>query len=445
MMKRVIRGGTLINEGRRFTGDLLLSGSVIEKIVEGGYDEIPRGVEVIDAGGMYVMPGMIDDQVHFREPGLTRKGDIREGSRAAAAGGITSFMDMPNVSPPTTTLRLLEEKQAIAGKNAWVNYAFYLGATTDNLEEIRRADPRTVCGIKVFMGSSTGNMLVDNREALIRIFSESPLLVAVHCEDNEIIRQNLEKYTRRYGEEIPPAYHPLIRSRECCYTSSALASALARECGNRLHILHLSTAEELSLLDEGARKERRITGEVCVHHLWFNDGDYDRLGNLIRWNPAVKAETDRQALLQALRAGRLDVIATDHAPHLLAEKTGPYTRAASGGPSVQHALVLLFELAEQGSLSPVDIVEHACHAPADIFRIDRRGYLREGYYADIVLVKRQEWEVTGENLLYRCGWSPWEGVRFSHRIAATFVNGEIAYQNGELSEAPKGQALRFVN
>ena len=442
-MQKIIQGGTLVNEGRCFKGDILIREDYIEEIVENGVTAVPEGVEVIDATGMYVIPGVIDDQVHFREPGLTWKGDIAEGSRAAAAGGITSFMDMPNVSPATTTNALLREKQAIARQQAWVNYSFYLGATTDNLAEIKQADPKTTCGIKVFMGSSTGNMLVDNEEALERIFAESPLLIATHCESNAIIQKNLENYLQQYGEDIPPHCHPLIRSRECCYASSSLAVRLAQKHHSRLHLLHLSTREELELLERGDREEKRITGEVCVHHLWFNDRAYQAIGNKVKWNPAIKTENDRRALLKAVSENRLDVIATDHAPHLAIEKEGVYTRAASGGPMVQHSLPVMLELMEKGEITLPTIVDKMCHAPADLFRVDRRGYLREGYKADIALFSRDPWQVGQENLLYKCGWSPLEGTTLTYKIAATLVNGHVVYRNGIFSTERKGELLTF--
>lgn len=442
-MRRLIHGGTIINEGRMFKGDILVNGDKIERVTEGG-DRLPEGeFERVDASNAFVIPGVIDDQVHFREPGLTRKGDIGEGSRAAAAGGVTSFMDMPNVSPATTTNELLRAKQEIAARDSVVNYSFYLGASLNNIEEIHRADPRTTCGVKVFMGSSTGNLLVDVPAVLERVFAESPLLVATHCEDNAIIKANLEKYRRLYGDDIPPACHPLIRSRECCYASSSLAAALARKHHTRLHILHLSTKEEIALLDTGDRKAKHVTGEVCVHHLWFNDNAYRDKGNLVRWNPAIKTEDDRQALLQALRENRVDVVATDHAPHLLSEKEGPYTKAASGGPMVQHSLPLMLELAERGEISFEQVVDKMCHAPADVFRVDNRGYLREGYQADIAIVEKRPWTVTKDNIRYKCGWSPLEGVTLTYNVRTTLVNGQIVYDNGSVNENVRGELLTF--
>lgn len=442
-MKQLIQGGTLINEGRIYKGDILINGDKIEQIAENGNLNTNEEVQRIDATGKFVIPGVIDDQVHFREPGLTHKGDIGEGSRAAAAGGVTSFMDMPNVSPATTTNALLQAKQEIAAQTSVVNYSFYLGATLNNIEEIKHVNPRTTCGIKVFMGSSTGNMLVDTPASLERIFAESPILIATHCEDNGIIKANLEKYKQQYGEDIPPFCHPLIRSRECCYASSHLATTLARKHNSRLHLLHLSTGEEIDLLDSGYRTDRRITGEVCVHHLWFNDSAYHQKGNLVRWNPAIKTEKDRQALLQALNNDRMDVIATDHAPHLLTEKQGTYTKAASGGPMIQHSLSVMLELAEKGEISFEKVVDKMCHAPADIFQIENRGYLREGYQADIAIIEKSPWTVTKDNLRYKCGWSPLEGTTLTYRVCTTLVNGKIVYDKGEINENVRGELLTF--
>ncbi|WP_302567633.1 dihydroorotase [Culturomica massiliensis] len=442
-MKKIIKGGTLVNENRIFQADILIENDRISCISDRLSEEAWENAEITDATGLFVIPGVIDDQVHFREPGLTHKGDIAEGSRAAAAGGVTSFMDMPNVVPPTTTLKRLEEKQEIARRNSAVNYSFYLGATSDNMDEIRNIDPHTTCGLKVFMGSSTGNMLVDKLESLEKIFSESPVLIATHCEDTPIINRNLALYKEQYGDDIPAGYHPLIRSREACYKSSSLAAALARKHNSRLHILHLSTAEEIALLDTGSRKNKKITGEVCVHHLWFNDSAYLKKGNLVKWNPAIKTEKDRQALIQALNENRIDVIATDHAPHSLAEKSGPYTKAASGGPMVQHSLTVMLQLMEQGEIRLENIVDKMCHAPAELFRIKDRGYLREGYKADICLFGKRPWQVTKENILYRCGWSPLEGMTFDYKIQTTFVNGHKVYENGKFDDNYRGEMLEF--
>ena len=442
-MKKIIKGGTLVNEDRIFQADILIENDRISRISDHLPEEAWENAEITDATGLFVIPGVIDDQVHFREPGLTHKGDIAEGSRAAAAGGVTSFMDMPNVVPPTTTLKRLEEKQEIARRHSAVNYSFYLGATSDNMDEIRNIDPHTTCGLKVFMGSSTGNMLVDKLESLEKIFSESPVLIATHCEDTPIINRNLARYKELYGDDIPAECHPLIRSREACYKSSSLAAALARKHNSRLHILHLSTAEEIALLDTGNRKNKKITGEVCVHHLWFNDSAYLKKGNLVKWNPAIKTEKDRQALIQALNEHTIDVIATDHAPHTLAEKSGPYTQAASGGPMVQHSLTVMLQLMEQGEIRLENIVDKMCHAPAELFRIKDRGYLREGYKADICLFGKRTWQVTKENILYRCGWSPLEGMTFDYKIQTTFVNGHKVYENGKFDDSYRGEMLEF--
>ena len=442
-MKKVIQGGTIINEGRQFQADLVIEGGKITQILAQAPETLLQEAQVIDASHCFVIPGVIDDQVHFREPGLTHKGNIGEGSRAAAAGGVTSFMDMPNVVPPTTTLQLLEEKQEIAGRTSLVNYSFYLGATRDNIGEIKRVDPRTTCGIKAFMGSSTGNMLIDSIPALERLFAESPLLIATHCEDTPIINHNLALYKAKYGDDIPPQYHPLIRSREACLKSSALAASLARKYNSRLHILHLSTADELTLLDSGNRLEKKITGEACVHHLWFNDEAYLTKGNFVKWNPAIKTEADRQALLEAVNQGVIDVIATDHAPHTLSEKNGPYTKAASGGPMVQHSLTVMLELAERGMISMEKIVEGMCHAPAELFRIENRGFISEGYQADLCIFRKAPWTVTKENILYQCGWSPLENQTFTYKVQTTLVNGHVVYDKGNFYTDRTGERLTF--
>lgn len=442
-MKKVIKGGTLINEGKIFRADILIENDTIRQIVPAISEESLANAAIIDATDCFVIPGVIDDQVHFREPGLTHKGNIREGSRAAAAGGVTSFMDMPNVMPPTTTRRLLEEKQEIAARSSLINYSFYLGATTDNIEEIKKVDPHTTCGIKAFMGSSTGNMLIDSLPALERLFAESPLLIATHCEDTPTINKNLALFREKYGEDIPAACHPLIRSREACLKSSSLAASLARKYGSRLHILHLSTLEEIGLLDTGTRAQKRITGEVCVHHLWFNDSAYSTLKNRVKWNPAIKTEEDRQALLAAVNDGIIDVIATDHAPHTREDKSGFYTQAASGGPMVQHSLTVMLELAEQGAIAPETVIERMCHAPAELFHIEKRGYLREGYKADICIYQKSVWTVQPDNIFYQCGWSPLEGYTFHNKVQTTLVNGKIVYDKGEFPSDNYGELLRF--
>lgn len=440
-MKKIIKGGTLVNEYRQYKADIVINHGCIEAILPEGVTT--EDAEIIPAEGCYVLPGVIDDQVHFREPGLTHKGNIAEGSRAAAAGGVTSFMDMPNVLPPTTTKKLLEEKQEIASRTSLVNYSFYLGASKDNINEIKHVDTRTTCGIKLFMGASTGNLLVDDLPTLERIFAESPILIATHCEDTPTINQNLARYKEKYGDNIPPQCHPLIRNREACLKSSSLAVSLAKKFGSRLHVLHLSTADELVLLEQGPVSGKKITAEVCAHHLWFNDEAYLNKGNFVKWNPAIKTEKDRQALLQALNEKVIDVIATDHAPHTISEKSGPYTQAASGGPLVQHSLVILLELARQGAITIERVVDGMCHAPALLFGIEKRGFLREGYKADICIVEKNTWTVNKENLLYQCGWSPLEGQTFHHKVRTTLVNGTIVYDKGDFPATPQGELLTF--
>ncbi len=440
-MKRLIHNGTIINEGAIYKANILIENGYI---VEIGKNIESSDCEIIDATGCYVIPGVIDDQVHFREPGLTHKGSIKEGSRAAAAGGVTSFMDMPNVKPATTTNELLKEKQKIAANDSIINYSFYLGATNDNIEEIKNIDPRSVCGLKLFMGSSTGNMLVDNPETLKEIFINSPVLIAAHCEDTPTINANIAKYKEIYGEDIPVTLHDKIRSREACYKSSSLAASLAKEYGARLHILHLSSAEEVELLDKGNINEKKITGEVCVHHLFFNNSAYSTMGNFVRWNPAIKEESDRKALISAINNGIINVVATDHAPHTIEEKTGSYTKAAGGGPLVQHSLVMMLELAERGETIMQKVVETMCHAPAQLYNIDKRGFIRKGYKADICIFKKESWSVSKENILYKCGWSPLEGKTFTYKVVETIVNGATVYKNGSFNEEIKGELLQFA-
>ncbi|MDR0994938.1 MAG: dihydroorotase [Tannerella sp.] len=436
----------IINEGRSFIGSVTLEGKQIAAVKE-GYAPLPahKGDDCIDAEGKWLLPGAIDDQVHFREPGLTRKGDIRSESRAAVAGGVTSFMDMPNTLPQTTTLEALEWKFERAAAVSAANYSFFFGGTNDNLDEIKRVDKRRVPGLKLFLGSSTGNMLVDNKETLKRIFSEVDLLIAVHAEKEEIIRRNKAYYLEKCGPSLDISYHPLIRSEEACYASSAEAVELALRTGARLHILHLSTARELGLLDGGKPlAEKQITAEACIHHLWFTDEDYARLGNRIKWNPAVKTKADRDALRQGLRDGRIDIVATDHAPHLWSEKQGDCLTAASGGPLVQHALPAMLELAAQGVFTCEDVVNWMAHRPAQLFHIDRRGYIRPGYYADLVLVEPDApWTVSKENIFSRCGWSPFEGHTFRHKIWKTFVNGQLVYDRGSIYPAVRGMELQY--
>ncbi len=443
---KLIHKAILINEGRSFTGSVLVEGNKISKVFE---NEVPEIIfqqcgEIIDARGLYLMPGVLDDQVHFRDPGLTHKGDIYTESRAAVAGGVTSFMEMPNTNPQTVTMDALREKFDLAAKKSIANYSFYLGATNDNIGELKKVDKKNVCGVKVFMGASTGNMLVDNARTLQRIFAEVDSLIATHCENEEMIRDNVDACKKRFGEDIPVQYHPLIRSEEACYRSTARAAELADKYGSRLHVLHLSTAREMSLFSKSSVKDKKITTEVCVHHLWFTDEDYARLGTRIKWNPAIKTRADRDALRSALISGKLDIVATDHAPHLLSEKEGGCLKASSGGPLVQHSLQVMLELSLQGLWSKEFVVEKMCHAPAELFRVKGRGYIREGYFADLVLVNPDKPYTVGKNnILYKCGWSPFEGEIFRHSIEKTFVNGNLVFDNGNVVEPAAGEALMF--
>jgi dihydroorotase len=441
----LIHQANIVNEGTEQTGSILVEGNFISKIYRDVPSEVLVSAQVIDARGKHLLPGIIDDQVHFREPGLTHKADIYSEAKAAVAGGTTSFMEMPNTQPQTTTQDLLEQKYTLAASKSLANYSFYMGATNDNIEEIEKTNPANVCGIKVFMGASTGNMLVDNPDSLQRIFANAPVLVAVHCEDETTIKANSEKYKAQFGEDIPIQYHPLIRSEEACFRSSALAVELASKHNTRLHILHLSTTREMSLFNNQLPSaQKQVTAEVCVHHLWFSDADYARVGSRIKWNPAVKTANDREALFSALLDGRIDVVATDHAPHTLEEKENPYFKCPSGAPLVQHSLVAMLEFVQQGRISIAKVVEKMSHAPADIFKIDRRGYIREGYYADLVLVDMNSpWMVSPGNILYKCGWSPLEGTRFHAKVSHTFVNGHLVFENGQFDESRKGQRLLF--
>ncbi len=440
----LIKNGQLVNEGEVFVGDILIENGRIAKIASA--IENTNDARVIDAQGCWVLPGMIDDQVHFREPGLTHKGDIESESRAAIAGGITSFIEQPNTVPNAVTQELLEDKYQIASEKSFANYSFMMGGTNDNLDEVLKTNPRNVAGIKLFLGSSTGNMLVDKEEVLEKIFSSTDMLIAVHAEDEATIQQNLARYKELYGEDISVACHPLIRSAEACYLSSSKAIALAEKTGARLHVFHVSTAIETKLFrNDIPLREKKITAEVCVHHLWFSDEDYATKGNLIKWNPAVKSSSDRAALWEALLDDRIDVIATDHAPHTLEEKAKPYGQAPSGGPLVQHALVALLEASKEGMISIEKIVEKTAHNPAILFQIEQRGFLREGYHADLVLVDpNSDWTVSSDNILYKCGWSPFEGQSFSSKITHTFVNGDLVYENGKVNEKKSGQRLLFL-
>ncbi len=444
---KLIKNATIVNEGKKLEGSIVIENEFIKDIIESGVD-IPQSYEfseIIDANNKVLLPGIIDDQVHFREPGLVHKGDIESESKAAVAGGITAFMEMPNTVPQTVTQKLLEEKYKIASQKSYTNYSFYIGTTNNNLEEILKTDLTSVCGIKIFMGSSTGNMLVDDPETLKNIFSQSKALIAVHCEDEDIIQYNSAKYRKQFGDNIPMKYHPLIRSREACIKSSSLAIELASTYNSRLHILHLSTGRELDLLDNSKPlKEKKITAEVCVHHLWFDDTDYDRLGTKIKWNPAIKNKEDKHKLFSGLLNNKIDVIATDHAPHTLDEKNNMYFNAPSGGPLVQHSLQVMLEFYHQGKISLEKIVEKMCHAPADIFQIEKRGYIRKGYYADIVLVDlNKPTEINKNNLLYKCKWSPFEGYTFTSNVTHTFVNGKLIYCKGQVGENGNGMRLRF--
>ena len=440
----LIRNAKIVNEGAVFEGDILIENEIIKEIAEKISPKSSNCV-IIDAEGSYVIPGAIDDQVHFREPGLTHKGTIETESRAAVAGGITSFIEQPNTVPNAVTQELLEDKYQIASQTSYANYSFMMGGTNDNLEEVLKTNPRNVAGIKLFLGSSTVNMLVDNQEVLEKIFSSTKMLIAVHCEDEATIKANLEKYKEEFGDDIPMKYHHLIRSAEACYLSSSKAIALAKKTGARLHVFHLSTAKEMELFtNKIPLEEKQITAEVCVHHLWFTDADYDAKGSLIKWNPAVKTQADKDALWKALLDDRIDVIATDHAPHTLEEKINSYTTCPSGGPLVQHALVAMFEAHHQGKISVEKIVEKMCHNPAKIFKIENRGFIKEGYFADIAIVNAYlPWNVKKENILYKCGWSPFEGYNFKSRVTHTFVNGKLVYANGKVKETKVGQRLLF--
>lgn len=442
MKRTIIKNATIVNEGKQFEADILIEGQRIAKIDK----DITHGTaDVLDISGKLVLPGVIDDQVHFREPGLTHKATIHSESKAAVAGGITSFMEMPNTVPNALTQELLEDKYKIAAENSLANYSFFMGASNDNLEEVLKTDPLKVCGVKVFMGSSTGNMLVDNETTLTGIFSEVPMLIATHCEDEETIRNNMAAFKDKYGEEVPIACHPLIRSEEACYRSSSLAVELAKKYGAQLHVLHISTARELGLFTNTLPlKEKKITAEACIHHLWFDDSFYATKGTFIKWNPAVKRKEDKEAIFQAVLDDRIDVIATDHAPHTLEEKQNTYFKAPSGGPLVQHSLVAMLDFFHQGKITLEKIVEKMSHHPAVLFDIKERGFLREGYFADMVVVDRSaKWEVNKNNILAKCGWSPFEGHGFRSKVTHTFVSGHWAYHEGRFNEGKKGHRLLF--
>ena len=442
-MKTLIKNAQIVNENQIFKGDLLIENDLILKIGNDISEDTAH--RVIDADGKYLLPGVIDDQVHFREPGLTHKGDIESESRAAIAGGVTSFIEQPNTVPNAVTQQLLEEKYKIAAEKSLANYSFMMGGTNDNLEEVLKTNPRNVAGIKLFLGSSTGNMLVDNPETLENIFSKTKMLIAVHCEDEATIRANTEKYRKEFGDDIPMKFHHLIRSEEACYISSSKAVKLAEKTGARLHVFHVSTAKETELFrNDIPLKDKKITAEVCVHHLTFTDVDYETKGTLIKWNPAVKTQKDKDGLWKALLDDRIDVIATDHAPHTWEEKQNVYTKAPSGGPLVQHTLVLMIENFKNGKITLEKIVEKMCHNPAILFQIEKRGFIREGYKADVVLVDLNDNStVTKENILYKCGWSPFEGSVFHSKITHTFVNGNLVYENGKVAHEKFGERLLF--
>ncbi|MDN3668748.1 dihydroorotase [Echinicola jeungdonensis] len=443
-MKRIlITDANIVNDGKITRGDVFIKDGLI--FIAGGNLKEYEADITIEANGKYLLPGLIDDQVHFREPGLTHKAEIYTEAKAAVAGGITSFMEMPNTVPQSTTLELLEEKYKIASERSLANYSFYLGATNDNLEEILKADPNNICGIKVFQGSSTGNMLVDNEETLEKIFAECPLLIATHSENDDIIKANLEKYKQKYGDDIPVKFHPKIRSEEACYDASKKVVDLARKHGTKLHILHISTGKEVQLFDNTLPLEqKRITAEACVHHLWFSEEDYEEKGTFIKWNPAVKTAKDREEILEGVLDDHIDVIATDHAPHTLGEKDNPYTKAPSGGPLVQHCLVALLEMYHEGKIRLEDIVQKTSHNVATLFEIEKRGFIRPSYHADLVLVDLEApWTVNRDNIISKCGWSPFEGQTFRSSITHTIVSGQLVYENGIFNEDKMGERLKF--
>lgn len=444
MNRYLIKNAKIVNEGVIFEGDVLVENDLIVEVSD-NISLKSSDCMIIDAEGSYLLPGVIDDQVHFREPGLTHKGDIESESKAAVAGGITSYIEQPNTVPNAVTQEILEEKYQIAAAKSFANYSFMMGATNDNLEEVLKTNPKNVAGIKIFLGSSTGNMLVDNETVLEKIFTCTSMLIAVHCEDEMTIKNNLEQFKEEYGEDVPATAHHLIRSEEACYISSSKAVALAKKTGARLHVFHLSTAKEMELFtNKIPLEDKKITAEVCVHHLWFTNEDYVKKGNLIKWNPAVKTDNDRKALWEALNDGRIDVIATDHAPHTLEEKKQKYLQAPSGGPLVQHSLVAMFEAHHQGKISVEKIVEKMCHNPAKIFKIEKRGFIKEGYFADLVIINAGlPWSVKKENILSKCGWSPFEGFTFKSRITHTFVNGKLVYSGFKVKDIRAGKRLSF--
>lgn len=443
MSSILIKNAKIVNEGKITEGEILIENEFIKQI--GNNLNIPENCQIIDAEGNFLIPGAIDDQVHFREPGLTHKGNIASESRAAIAGGVTTFMEQPNTVPNAVTQELLEQKYEIASQTSYANYSFMMGATNDNLEEVLKTNPKNVAAIKIFLGSSTGNMLVDREEILEKIFSNTKMIICVHCEDETTIKNNLAAYKEKYGDDIPMNCHHLIRSSDACYISSSKAIELAKKTGARLHIFHLSTAKEMELFQNDIPlEEKQITAEVCLHHLWFTDKDYDTKGTLIKWNPAVKTQNDKDALWEALLDNRIDVIATDHAPHTFEEKQNPYTSAPSGGPLVQHSVVAMFEAYHQGKISVEKIVEKMAHNPAKLFQIDRRGFIKEGFYADLAIVNpNSSWTASKDNILYKCGWSPFENYTFNSKITHTFVNGTLVYENGQVKDIQNGKRLEF--
>lgn len=440
----LIKNARIVNEGKIIEGDILIEGDIIKEVAD-SISAKSADVSIIDVEGNYVFPGAIDDQVHFREPGLTHKATIETESRAAVAGGITSFIEMPNTNPQTTTVEALEHKFDLASKSSHANYSFMFGGTNDNLDEILKVDSKTVAGLKIFLGSSTGNMLVDDPKVLEKIFSSTDMVISVHCEDEATIRKNLKQHIEKYGEDIPMSKHPIIRSEEACYLSSSKAIELAKKTGARLHVFHLSTGKETNLFtNKIPLKDKKITSEVCIHHLWFSDEDYDKKGSLIKWNPAVKTAKDREQLWKALLDDRIDVIATDHAPHTLEEKKQVYTKAPSGGPLVQHAFVAMIEMYHRGKISLEKIAEKMCHNPSILFEVEKRGYIKPGYFADLVVIDiNNPWSVNKDNILYKCGWSPFEGTTFRSRITHTFINGTLAYHNFKVLDVKAGKRLTF--
>ncbi len=449
LSKKLIRGALVVNDGERFVADVFIDADKIVKVCKEPCE--PSDVfgdeefDLIPAEGLHLLPGVIDDQVHFRDPGLTYKGDIYTESKAAVAGGVTSFMDMPNTIPNVLTQAVLEEKYQYAANHSFANFSFYMGASNDNITEVLKTDPEKVCGIKMFLGSSTGDMLVDNEESLNAFFSQIPMLIATHCEDEETIKSNNSIYYQQFGDNAPPSIHPVIRSAKACYLSSSKAVGLAKKYNTRLHVLHLSSAEEMDLFDNSIPlKDKRITAEVCIHHLWFSDKDYEKKGNFIKWNPAIKSSKDREALRQAVNDDRIDIVATDHAPHTLEEKERAYFKAPSGGPMVQHSLLAMLEMSKQGLFSLEKVVEKMCHNPSILFRVKKRGYIKEAFFADLVLVDlNADVAVNKDNILYKCGWSPMEGMRFGSRIVKTFVNGNIVFDEGRIDENHRGKRLLF--